>query len=416
MELSSESQSPSRKKKNKSGNSTENNKQKSTPTGLILLFALLALVGYQTLQLDKLPSFDLSISKTTSIFATEVGNFSAVLPPTITTGIRRIKQSAGPQKIERVTISLDELTESTDTSAKCVEPMVWQTNKPVRNATDFREQRIPFYIHQTSRLRCIHRLIHFTTESWKYIDQYEYYFHDDDAIWRLVNQPWPEFPHLHTILRCLKSMTAVTDLWRLLVLWEYGGIYVDLDSAPVSWTPDSIKPSDDAYFVVENYDAPSQYFMAAAPRHPVVYYAIHQALSKIMSAPNVQKIDASYTTGPYALLDGFTFFMLDVGLYFHKPIRGGYYHGRYNRSVTIDGYGRELSNDIIRREAIRRERKMKMYRQQNMSHFLDELKAGRKSQLRGRSCFAVAYDMLIGPPSWFVAAADEDRMTVGGYS
>jgi len=410
MDSPTERQEP----RNKSGEAAA--KQKSTPTGLLLLFALLALVGYQTLQIDKLPSFDLAPASSRSIFATEVGNFSALLPPSIKTGIRRIKR-VNHLHLDRVKLSLSELTKSTPPEeGACVDPMIWQTNKEVSNMTDFRIQRIPLYIHQTSKSRCIHEFLHQTAKKWKNQQPYKYYFHDDDAMWRLIDQPWPEFPHLYSILRCLKSMTAVTDIWRLLVLWEYGGIYSDIDSAPMSWTPESIRPWDDAYFVVENYDAPSQYFMATAPRHPVIYFAIHQALSRIMTQMNVQKIDTSYVTGPFALLDGFTFFMLDVGEFYTKPVSGGFYQGRYNRSVTIDGFGRERSDDIIKREVIPRASKIQYYKQQNMSHFLDDMSAGRKSKLKGRSCCAVAYDILIGPPSWYVAAIDEDRMTVGGYS
>jgi hypothetical protein len=211
-------------------------------------------------------------------------------------------------------------------------------------------------------------------------------------------------------------MTALTDVWRLLVLWEYGGIYVDLDSQPNSWTPSYIRPNEDSYFVVENYDAPSQYFMATTPRHPLMYYAIHQALSKIMKYENTQKIDASFTTGPFALLDGFTWFMLDVGKLYQKPVRAGLYQGRHNWTVRIDGFGRLRSDEIVKREAIYRNRKAKLYAEMNMSHFLDDLKAGRKTKLLGRSCFGIVYDFVIKPPEWYVPSAAEDRKTVGGIS
>eukprot|EP00548_Thalassiothrix_antarctica_P011815 CAMPEP_0194158458 /NCGR_PEP_ID=MMETSP0152-20130528/76163_1 /TAXON_ID=1049557 /ORGANISM="Thalassiothrix antarctica, Strain L6-D1" /LENGTH=211 /DNA_ID=CAMNT_0038867705 /DNA_START=596 /DNA_END=1231 /DNA_ORIENTATION=- len=211
-------------------------------------------------------------------------------------------------------------------------------------------------------------------------------------------------------------MTPLSDVWRLLVLWEYGGIYVDLDSKPNSWNSSFIKPDDDAYFVVEFYDAPSQYFMAVSPKHPLIFYAIHHALYKIMGVENTQVLDASLTTGPFALLDGFTWFMNDVGLKYGKPVKQGIYHGRYNRSLRIDGYGRHQADNIIKREAIVRGVKTRSYRQMNMTHFLDDKKTGRNSDKKSRSCLSITYDMLIGPPNWFVAPDNEDRETLGGMS
>jgi hypothetical protein len=37
-----------------------------------------------------------------------------------------------------------------------------------------------------------------------------------------------------------------------------------------------------------------------------------------------------------------------------------------------------------------------------MTHFLQDMKAGRQSPVLGRSCLAVQYDLHLGPPKWFV--------------
>ena len=46
---------------------------------------------------------------------------------------------------------------------------------------------------------------------------------------------------------------AFIDIWRLLVLWEYGGIYADMDSSPVPdrFNASTIAADDDAFFVQE---------------------------------------------------------------------------------------------------------------------------------------------------------------------
>jgi hypothetical protein len=200
--------------------------------------------------------------------------------------------------------------------------------------------------------------------------------------------------------------------------WEYGGIYVDLDAVPNLWTPATIHPDDDSYFVVEYFDAPSQYFMAASPQHPLMYHStIQQALAKIMNHPDNLKIDASFTTGPFTLLDGFTTLTLENnGKIYTKPVVRGLYYGHNNRSVRIDGFGQNQSSAIIDREAYGRNFKIGMYAEMNITHFLQDKRRRQLSSKMGRSCFAIAYDVTIGPPDWYVAFKRDYQETVGGTS
>jgi mannosyltransferase OCH1-like enzyme len=61
-------------------------------------------------------------------------------------------------------------------------------------------------------------------DQWRF-DGYSLYFHDDVAVDRLLAKYWPEFPQLQLMQQCSISGAAKADIWRLLVLWEYGGIY-----------------------------------------------------------------------------------------------------------------------------------------------------------------------------------------------
>jgi len=275
----------------------------------------------------------------------------------------------------------------------------WMTNR-VYPLDTF--QRIPNIVHQTSQTRCIHDKFFQLTKRWQEMANYSYYFHDDAAVWRLINRDegWVEFPHLLTVLHCVNSMTAISDVWRYLVLWEYGGIYSDLDSTPNAWTPDFILPDDDALFVVEHYDAPSQYWMAVSPKHPILYHAIHHALLKLLILKEVGNLDAALVTGPFALLDAFTWFMHDVGVSVGKPVVAGFYQGKYNRSVRIIGKGRGESNEFINRDAIGGG-KQNIYRENmNMSHFSQMRRRWRTSN---RTCLSVIYDVTVGPPPGFEA-------------
>jgi hypothetical protein len=214
----------------------------------------------------------------------------------------------------------------------------------------------------------------------------------------LIHQPWPEFPQLSIVfvLPCIFSMTAIADIWRLLVLWEYGGIYSDLETIPntyssTGWTPESIHPQDDAYFVVEYYDSLSQFWMAVTPRHPLIYYSIQSAISNVLQAENIFIMDASLTTGPFAVLEGYHHFRKDAGILAYKPVRAGYYVGTQNRSIRIEGYSRKQSDKILRREAIHRNEKRQMYGSMNMTHFLQDLNQRRRRHLPPKSCFEEIY-------------------------
>jgi mannosyltransferase OCH1-like enzyme len=256
-------------------------------------------------------------------------------------------------------------------------------------------QRIPKIIHQTSKSRCVHSKIANCIAYWNNISTYEYYFHDDEAVWRLLRQDWPEFPHLSSVLACISSMTAISDIWRLLVLWEYGGIYSDLDTtpnpdSPTGWTPKSIYPEDDAYFVVEYYDSISQFWMAVTPRHPIIYYSIQAALSNVLQLMNIHVMDASLTTGPMAVLQGYHLFRKDAGVIAYKPVYAGWYVGTNNQSLRIEGFSRKRSAEILKREAIHRKTKIMLYKAMNMTHFLKDSRGKRR--LQHKSCYEKMYE------------------------
>lgn len=132
---------------------------------------------------------------------------------------------------DSVVLSLSELTKSIKT-APCLgvmnaftnktDPMIWIENNERPLDTS---KRIPNIIHQTSRARCLYFKFQQLSQPWRDLATHSYYFHDDAAVWKLLDRDWPEFPNLKHIARCLNSMTAVSDVWRLLVLWQYGGIY-----------------------------------------------------------------------------------------------------------------------------------------------------------------------------------------------
>ena len=267
-----------------------------------------------------------------------------------------------------------------------------------------KEKRIPSIIHQTSQSRCVHEQLFNLTVPWRQMEPLSYYFHDDDAIWRLLGQNWPEFPLLHHIIPCMNSMTAVSDIWRYLVLWEYGGKYSDLDSISANFTWSSISDDEDAYFILEYYEIPSQYWMAVPPRHPIMYYAIHHAITNVMASPEMGTMDASHVVGPHALLSAMKWLLHEMGQAISgPPMAGGLYMIRFNRTIRLVGT-KDTCDAVIIREGIDRGTKIDIYKHvQNMTHFL-VVKSDTTRQLN-QTCMTLISDTLVGVPKGMMSAA-----------
>jgi hypothetical protein len=240
--------------------------------------------------------------------------------------------------------------------------------------------RIPRIVHQTSKSRCLTARLYNATRTWD-IPGWSYYFHDDDAVDSLLQMDFPEFPHLRQVAEsCLLSGTVKADLWRYVVLWVYGGVYADIDSAPHKFSADTIDPFDDGFFVVEQYHLLSQYFMAVSPRHPLMYYAIQRALLNLLQVPDTGRLNAAFVTGPHALHAGYRDFMLDAGVRVdpagtgYKPAWSGKFVGTENRSITVVGIG-ENENEYVWRSIVKKGQKVGEYKAMGMAHFQDFTKS-----------------------------------------
>ena len=245
-------------------------------------------------------------------------------------------------------------------------------------ASDIHYQ-IPRYIHQTSKSKCLTPMIADLTNHWKFGKEWSYYFHDDAAMARLFALDWSnEFPHLNHVHKCIATKgTLQADLWRYLILYEYGGIYVDIDSSPNEFNDTTITPKDQGFFVVEQYHLLSQYFMAMAPKHPLMYYTIHSALLQILQVQDTGTIPAALTTGPHALHAGFIQYRKDVGIHVpffakgQKCVWRHIFEGTHNTTIRVEGVG-EDENQFVIREKIRRSEKQKQYDVLGMKHFLED--------------------------------------------
>lgn len=295
-------------------------------------------------------------------------------------------------------IPLGDLTQS-EKSVYCPDGLIAIRDIDTERKRQKRTHKIPFIIHQTSKSRCLAPELANLVQQWQDLQGFDYFFHSDEAVNLLLAQQFPEFPTLASVVHCIRSPTLKADLWRYLVLWDYGGVYVDLDSIPTDLQRNpmsTIQPEDEGFFVVDHYHYLSQYFMALSPRHPLMFYTIQASLANVLLAGDTGSINPARTTGPAALHRGLQSFVLDAGMDLpdaltavkqqqRGPIVGGTYKGTNGLSIRV--VETEDDNQVVRREGLKRAIKMAAYAKMNMKHF------SKTRQATNVTCLALLYDM-----------------------
>jgi mannosyltransferase OCH1-like enzyme len=93
----------------------------------------------------------------------------------------------------------------------------------------------------------------------------------------------------------LQIGAAQADLWRLLVLRKFGGVYMDIDAHVVWPLGYMIERDADELYILERLNRFSNYFIATVPNNPHIDLAIHTILGNIKN-PQSQKV--VHLTGP----------------------------------------------------------------------------------------------------------------------
>lgn len=115
-----------------------------------------------------------------------------------------------------------------------------------------------------------------------------------------------EFKDEPDIIECYDRINIIVskvDLWRYLVLYKYGGVYLDMDSAINRSLDEFIKPTDNAILTAEgNKIRIVQWALIFSPKHPILKYVIDQVIDNIKNDryPN----DILRMTGPITYVIG----------------------------------------------------------------------------------------------------------------
>mmetsp|Transcript_19 Transcript_19/g.18 ORF Transcript_19/g.18 Transcript_19/m.18 type:complete len:425 (+) Transcript_19:296-1570(+) len=185
--------------------------------------------------------------------------------------------------------------------------------------------RIPRIIHQTSKSRCVPTVLWEGSERWKdRFPHYDYFFHDDGAMERLirhVSKSYPMLSMLGEIWDCLEQGAMKADVWRSAVLFQYGGVYADVDSWPNHLTSRDVLGYEDnkdnnnddshdhdhkedrldAVFFPDFDDTLSFHFIAIRPKHPLMMMMLQIQMNNVYWQTDTKHVQTVVNTGPYAL-------------------------------------------------------------------------------------------------------------------
>ena len=221
------------------------------------------------------------------------------------------EKSGKNEEVRDVLYELDELSGGhSSKSLQCAPPLVPFHNKLVprknlpkfKKGDDFTKEmlRIPKTFHFSTKSRCLPKELHQRIERWtQQFPSYSIILHDQDAVARLVNQEWREFPNLQRAVKCATHTgTRMIDIWRVLILYKYGGIYSDIDN----WPEEKFRgahaiPQNVSFFsFADAYKRPSPGFLCASIYHPIMYISMRYMIQNILDATKIGN-----ATGPHVL-------------------------------------------------------------------------------------------------------------------
>ncbi|CAB9499122.1 glycosyltransferase [Seminavis robusta] len=183
--------------------------------------------------------------------------------------------------------------------------------------------------HGPNKGRCLHHLQAVAVQQWKkQFPNYSIFYHDDYSVAKMMQQEfWPEFPELAKVLQCAKMRNAMLiDIWRQLVLYRFGGLYVDLDEIPTEqFTEDLIPHHVDFFSFSDNFNRPSQWCFATSPGHPATYHSLLTIFKRLLEMPEISQPKLVGMTGPEALKKGYAYAFSSEDRY-----KEGMHYGNFN--------------------------------------------------------------------------------------
>ena len=159
--------------------------------------------------------------------------------------------------------------------------------------------------------------------------EYEQIIYNDEQIQDYVRSHYGK--EISSAFDKLNIMTARVDLWRYLILYEKGGIYLDIDSTINTKISSFLNDDDDSLITVErNPELFVQWALFFQRNHPILERVIENVLANI--SKNKHPNDIISTTGPGV----FTFSLQQIHLEnFSKKLQWSSIDESYDKKYRI---------------------------------------------------------------------------------
>lgn len=209
---------------------------------------------------------------------------------------------------------------------------------PPRVKSVNRKHKIPALLFQSFNHSVLHEDYYkVISHTLRLNPHYEYHFHDTLSCQKLLRDNFE--PNVLQAYNDLIPGAYRCDLWRLCALYVHGGVYMDLKLCPYLPFDDMFDVDTDIILSVERFgiEYPEESifngFLAASPRHPLLYSYIQEIVRRVESRGYFQ--NPWSITGPRVLSQ-----VVIKELKCHWPPTSGNYgkHGKVN-FCTCQWYG-----------------------------------------------------------------------------
>ena len=215
-----------------------------------------------------------------------------------------------------------------------------EINKYERATVSYK-QKIPLTIYQTFYKKQLNGDIYQTCMINKTMNfEYNYKFYDNDNVDLFIKEHYPQY------LKAYQSLIPgayKADLFRYLILYKYGGVYIDCKSTTIVPLRDFIPP--DANFVMFRDRLKGTLmncFIACTANHPIIKLTIEKTIDNIVNKKyGINSLDI---TGPQVIGRAFN-------IYFGRDELNDIDPMEYDKETTIIGsfttFGEEMYEALI---------------------------------------------------------------------
>lgn len=173
------------------------------------------------------------------------------------------------------------------------------------NSLQSATQKIPKLIWQTSKSNPPQQAYPLI-KSWIDLNpEYEWLFMDDDRCSKFIEDNFST--EFHTMYKSLPYGVMRADVWRVAVVYVYGGIYVDTDCRCITPISTWLNPTDELIVGVEVEGGDLLNFaFASTPKNPALLSVLNR-FYELYNSPNFMSKDSSspiQNFGQYGFSDG----------------------------------------------------------------------------------------------------------------